>query len=133
MGLLRNEKGIIKTVLSLLNCSLALYTVTQSIPLSGTPEVTLLLASNLPPNNYERNAFRNSVFYEYAKNILFVRKERMDSIGEFVVLILHSMAHIHVGEMTDDGNAHFLRLFYKVCSLLSLYAGIQNDFLQGTR
>jgi len=79
----------------------------------GTPDVTLLLASNLPPNNYDRNAFRNSVFYEYSKNLLFVRRERMDSIGEFVVLILHAVSHIHVGEMTDDGNAHFLRMFYK--------------------
>lgn len=81
---------------------------------AGTPEVTLLLASNLPPNNYERNAFRNSVFYEHARNILFVRKERIDSIGEFVVLILHSMSHIKCGQMTDDGNSQFLRQFYKV-------------------
>jgi len=81
---------------------------------SGTPDTTLLLASNLPSNNYERNAFRNSVYYEHARNILFVRKERMDSIGEFVVLILHSMSHIKCGEMTDDGNTHFLRQFYKV-------------------
>ncbi|KAH3750553.1 hypothetical protein DPMN_185080 [Dreissena polymorpha] len=79
----------------------------------GTPETTLLLASNLPPNNYERNAFRNSIYYEHARNILFVRKERIDSIGEFVVLILHSMAHVKCGEMTDDGNAQFLRVFYK--------------------
>ena len=82
--------------------------------IAGTPDVTLLLASNLPPNNYERNAFRNSVFYEHAKKILFVRKERIDSIGEFVVLILHAMSHINIGEMTDDGNTLFLRQFYKV-------------------
>lgn len=54
------------------------------------------------------------MYYEHARNILFVRKERMDSIGEFVVLILHAVSHIHVNEMTDDGNAHFLRQFYKV-------------------
>lgn len=66
----------------------------------GTPEVSLLLASNLPPNNYEHNAFRNSVFYEHAKKILFVRRERMDSIGEFVVVILHSLAHIKTGDLT---------------------------------
>jgi len=68
----------------------------------------------LPPNNYERNAFRNSIFYEHARNILFVRKERMDSIGEFVVLILHSMSHIKCGQMTDDASPQFLRQFYKV-------------------
>lgn len=83
----------------------------------GTPEVSLLLASNLPPNNYEHNAFRNSVFYEHAKKILFVRRERMDSIGEFVVVILHSLAHIKTGDLTDDSDTVFLREFYKVGSL----------------
>ena len=80
----------------------------------GTPEVSLLLASNLPPNNYNNNAFRNSVFYQHARNILFVRKERMESIGEFAMVILHSLAHIKVGDMTDDANVQFLRVFYRV-------------------
>ena len=80
----------------------------------GTPEVSLLLASNLPPNNYNNNAFRNSIFYQHARKVLFVRKERMDSIGEFAMVILHSLAHIKVGDMTDDANVHFLRVFYRV-------------------
>jgi hypothetical protein len=80
----------------------------------GTPEVSLLLASNMPPNNYEKNAFRNSVFYEHGRKIMFVRRERMESIGEFVVVILHTLAHIKVGDMTDDSNVLFLREFYKV-------------------
>lgn len=80
----------------------------------GTPDVSLLLASNLPPNNYGKNAFRNSVFYENGRRIIFVRRERMDSIGEFVVVILHTLAHIKVGDMTDDSNTLFLREFYKV-------------------
>ncbi|XP_062603182.1 uncharacterized protein LOC134264959 [Saccostrea cucullata] len=79
----------------------------------GTPEVSLLLATNLPPNNYKRNAFRNSVFYEHSRKILFVRRERMDSIGEFVVVILHSLAHIKTGDLSDDSDTVFLREFYK--------------------
>ena len=78
--------------------------------------MTLLLASNLPPNNYERNCFRNSVFYEHARKILFVRKERMESIGDFVLVILHSMAHIKTGQLVDDADPVFLRNFYKVCA-----------------
>lgn len=81
----------------------------------GTPDVSLLLASNLPPNNYEKNAFRNSVHFQHAKKILFVRRERMDSIGEFTVVILHSLAHIKTGDLSDDSNTLFLREFYKVC------------------
>lgn len=47
----------------------------------------------------------------------FVRRERMDSIGEFVVVILHSLAHIKTGDLTDDSDTVFLREFYKVRSL----------------
>ena len=81
------------------------------------PEVTLLIASALPPNNYAKNAFRNSFFYERSRQILFVRQERMDSVGDFVVLIMHCLAHIKVDELTDDNNVLFLREFYKVCVL----------------
>ena len=68
---------------------------------------------------YSNNAFRNSIFYEHTRNILFVRHERMESIGEFVMVIVHSLAHIHSGDMTDDRNTLFLRQFYKVCLLIS--------------
>ena len=44
-------------------------------------QVTLLLATNLPPNDFEKNAFRNSFHYEHKRNILFIRKERLESIG----------------------------------------------------
>ena len=85
------------------------------------PEVTLLLASNLPPNNYECNAFRNSFFYEHARKILFVRQERMQSVGDFIVVIMHCLAHIKVDDLINDNNPLFLREFYKVslCGLLS--------------
>lgn len=83
----------------------------------GTPEVTLLLASNLPPNNYQNNAFRNSIFYEHKRKILFVRQERLESIGEFVMVLLHSLSHLKIDDLTDDANPMFLRQFYKVCWL----------------
>jgi len=57
---------------------------------------------------------RNSFFYQRAKKILFVRRERMENIGGFVMVILHSMAHIKIDELTDDTNPLFLREFYKV-------------------
>lgn len=77
------------------------------------PEVNLLLASELPPNDYTKNAFRNSFFYEHARKMLYIRQERMDSVGDFVVLLVHCLAHIKVGDLTDDGNVLFLRSFYK--------------------
>ena len=78
------------------------------------PEVTLVIASNLPPNNYTRNCFRNSFFYQHSKNILYIRKERLESVGEFVVVILHCLSHVRVGDLVNDGNPLFLREFYQV-------------------
>jgi len=83
-----------------------------------TPDVTLLLASNLPTNNYEKNAFRKSFFYERARRVLFVRRERLESIGDFVLVLLHCLAHIKVDDLTDDGNPLFLREFYKAMKIV---------------
>lgn len=80
----------------------------------GIFEVSLFFVSNLFLNNYEYNAFRNSVFYEYVKKILFVRRERMDLIGEFVVVILYLLVYIKIGDLIDDSDIVFLREFYKV-------------------
>ena len=80
----------------------------------GSPEVTLLLASNLPPNDYERNCFRHSFFFEHARGILFIRRERLESIGDFVLLIVHCMAHLAAKDLKDDAHPLFLRQFYKV-------------------
>lgn len=78
-------------------------------------EVTLLLAAKLPVNNYNRNAFRRSVFLQRApKPVLYVRRERLQSVGDFMMVIVHSMAHVAVGQMEDDSDPYFLRAFYKV-------------------
>ncbi len=86
-----------------------------------TPDVTLLLASNLPPNNYDRNCFRNSFFYEHKRKVLFVRHERIDSIGDFILLVVHCLAHISTKDLKDDANPLFLRQFYKVGQYVSAF------------
>ena len=80
----------------------------------GTPDITLLLASNLPPNNYTNNCFRHSFFYQHAKKILFVRRERIESVGDFILVLVHCLAHIQVDSLANDANPLFLRCFYKV-------------------
>lgn len=78
-------------------------------------EVRLLLASQLPNNNYHRNAFRHSIFYQRAPTAtLFIRRERLSSVGDLVMVIVHSMAHIAAKQMEDDSDPYFLRAFYKV-------------------
>ena len=80
----------------------------------GFPRVAVLLAANLPPNNYRRNAFRNSYRYQHKDGILFVRRERMENVGGFVLVVMHALAHVKVGDLKDDTNPHFIREFYKV-------------------
>ena len=42
----------------------------------------------------------------------------MSSVGELVMVVIHSMAHIAVGQMEDDSDPYFLRAFYKVSAPL---------------
>ena len=76
--------------------------------------VVLLLADSLPPNDYSHNCFRRSVFYERAKRALFIRRERTAAVGDFVVVVVHCLAHVAVDDMANDANPAFLRRFYWV-------------------
>ncbi len=38
----------------------------------------------------------------------------MESIGDFLLVVLHCLAHIKTDSLTDDANPMFLRNFYKV-------------------
>ena len=58
--------------------------------------------------------YRHSFYYERAKKILFIRKERLESIGEFILVIVHCLSHIANGDLADDSQPMFLRYFYKV-------------------
>ena len=84
---------------------------------SQLPGVSMLIASNLPANNYTHNCYRNSFFYENSKKALYIRKERLESVGEFVLVIVHCLSHIRVGDLANDGNPLFLREFYQVSNV----------------
>lgn len=79
-----------------------------------TPVVTLQITSSLPANNYVNNAFRNSFFYQEAEETIFVRRQRLQSVGGFSLLLLHCLCHIRVKDMASDSSPAFQRLFFKV-------------------
>ncbi|KAH3741464.1 hypothetical protein DPMN_048189, partial [Dreissena polymorpha] len=57
--------------------------------------VTLLLADKIPPNERLRNnAYRNSFYFDANNSILYLRSARLDTVGEFVVVLVHTLAHI---------------------------------------
>lgn len=45
---------------------------------------------------------------------LFVRRECLASVGSFILLLIHCLAHITTGDFNQDSNPRFLGLFYEV-------------------
>ena len=80
--------------------------------------VTLLLAERVPANaHFPRNAYRNSFAYDKTSGILYVRRQRLDSVGEFVLVLVHTLAHMKINDFRDDGNADFVREFHRGLSV----------------
>ncbi|XP_067222022.1 uncharacterized protein si:dkey-103g5.4 isoform X4 [Chanodichthys erythropterus] len=77
------------------------------------PAVTLQLASSLPFNDYNNNAFRNSFYYQEGERTLFVRSRRLQSVGGLSLLLMHCAAHISTGQMRADSAPAFQRAFFK--------------------
>ncbi|XP_037632372.1 uncharacterized protein si:dkey-103g5.4 [Sebastes umbrosus] len=79
-----------------------------------TPAISLQIAASLPNNNYFNNAFRNSFFYQEAEETLFVRRQRLQSVGGFSLLLLHCLSHVQIKDMSSDSSPAFQRLFFKI-------------------
>nr|XP_002123735.5 trichohyalin-like [Ciona intestinalis] len=76
-------------------------------------DVSILIATCVPENKYDRNAFRRSFFYQHSSQTLYIRVDHLSSVGDFMMVVLHCFAHITVGQMDDDADPYFLRAFYK--------------------
>ena len=82
------------------------------------PSVHLLLADKIPPNkNLVRNAYRNSFRFESHNRILYIRLCRLDNVGEFVVVLVHTLAHIKTETLADDMDPLFIKEFYRSLSI----------------
>merc|ERR1740130_2137383 len=78
-------------------------------------EVNLFIASSLPANPHQHVAFRNSFFFDDNTNSLYLRKERLGEAGEFVLLLLHCLAHVCTKELEgswDDRSPDFCRKYH---------------------
>jgi hypothetical protein len=68
--------------------------------------VTVLLADRLPPNpQLTKNLYRNSFHFDASNRIVYIRAARLDTVGEFVLVLVHCLAHIHSGQCQGT---HFL-------------------------
>ena len=52
--------------------------------------------------------------WQEAEEMLFVRRQRLQSVGGFSLLLLHCLAHVQVKDMSSDSSPAFQRLFFKV-------------------
>ena len=82
------------------------------------PSVHLLLADKIPPNkSLVCNAYRNSFKFESHNQILYIRLCRLDNVGEFVVVLVHTLAHIKTDTLADDMDPQFIKEFYQSLSI----------------
>merc|ERR1711871_612913 len=87
------------------------------------PAVDLSLASSLPApstsleNDYARNAFRRSYYFDKANHALHLRVDRLDSMGECAIVLIHALAHIMAGVMEDDNHPKFIEHFHRALQL----------------
>ncbi|XP_043935385.1 uncharacterized protein LOC122808494 [Protopterus annectens] len=79
----------------------------------NAPNVKLQVASGLPLNDYNGNAFCKSFFYEQISKTLFIRCERLQSVGGITLLLIHCVSHIMAEDMSQDSNPIFLRFFFQ--------------------
>lgn len=76
--------------------------------------IALLLADKIPGNaHFPRNAYRNSFAYDKKSGILYIRQQRLDNVGEFLLVLAHTLAHIKTNDLRDDSNPQFIREFYR--------------------
>lgn len=60
--------------------------------------VTVLLAETVPANpQLSRNGYRNSFSFDANNRILYLREARLDTVGEYTLILTHCLAHIKSG------------------------------------
>ena len=76
----------------------------------GTRKVKISVASSLPHSggkevgvDYDNNAFANSFMWESSSRTLYIRQERLESVGEFALMLVHTLAHIQADPRGSSG------------------------------
>jgi len=87
----------------------------QDVEVSGSSmagPLAICCASKLPFNEYVGNRFRNSIHFNDKKRVLYIRPQRLNTVGELVVVTAHSLSHILAGDMGNDGSSLFQARFF---------------------
>ncbi|XP_043532727.1 zonadhesin isoform X4 [Chiloscyllium plagiosum] len=76
--------------------------------------LTLLLADNIPTEvraPCQNILYKNSFYYDANNRILYIKTTWLNNAGEFIVSILHTMAHIKAGTQINDSHHIFTEEF----------------------
>lgn len=79
--------------------------------------VTLRLAASLPASQHPQTAYRNSFLYDAERNSLWIRRQRLENVGEFVLVLLHCLAHVSTSATSgvwDDRDPAFVGCFHQL-------------------
>merc|ERR1712139_145965 len=103
------EKQVYKSCMKLWNNTLVKVGLRSN-------SIELIIASKLPHNSYEGNCYRNSIFYDQKANKAYVRRKRLENIGELAIILAHTAAHIRTydvsgGTMMNDDSPAFRKHF----------------------
>merc|ERR1739848_721183 len=74
--------------------------------------VQIKIASQLPSNNYENNAFRRSFYFERETDTLWIRDKRFNNPSDLLVVVAHCLSHIANNDSFDDTDGDFIRNLY---------------------
>ena len=84
--------------------------------------INLEIATSLPDALGNHTSFRNSFHWDPSRKTLYVRRTRLQNLGEFTTVILNCLAHILAGtvrEGCNDASPVFMHHFYGLIELLS--------------
>lgn len=92
----------------------------------GQPKAVsdIIPASSLPVQTHSSNAFANSYSYDQSTGVLNIRAERLENLGELMLVLAHANAHVRSGDMSDDQSPAFQKEFYN--SLAHLMADLHS-------
>jgi len=103
--------------------------VRENVTKAGVPlpPTKIGIAKSLPDTQSNASAFRNSYFYDHARRTLFIRQNRLANIGEFLIVMVHGLAHIKSAIADDrqsfaawnDADPSFLTEFYGLLEVIT--------------
>ncbi len=93
------------------------YIINSLVTHCNYSPVSLLIADKIPPNQWNYNSFLNSYSYDSHNKILYMRLERLNNIGEFILVLAHALSHIKAGASFMDYDHVFIREFYTCLSV----------------